>query len=143
MTILEIQFATPEYDETVQLRDKILRKPLGLTFSEAQLAEEFADFHLAAYTDEWVLRGCLVLTPTDDKTLKMRQVAVDERVQKQGVGQQLVAASESFGRARGFETMVLNARETAVPFYKKLNYDIVGERFEEVGIPHFKMMKKL
>jgi predicted GNAT family N-acyltransferase len=143
MTILDIQFATPEYDETVQLRDRILRRPLGLEFSEAQLAEEFADFHLAAYTDDWVLRGCLVLTPTDDKTLKMRQVAVDERVQKQGVGQQLVVASESFARLRGFENMVLNARETAVPFYKKLNYDIVGERFEEVGIPHFKMMKKL
>jgi predicted GNAT family N-acyltransferase len=143
MTILNIEFATPEYDETVQLRDKILRKPLGLQFSEAQLAEEFADFHLAAYTDDWVLRGCLVLTPKDDKTLKMRQVAVDEAVQKMGVGRQLVEASEAFGRAHGFDIMELNARDTAVPFYQKLNYTIVGERFEEVGIGHFKMVKKL
>jgi predicted GNAT family N-acyltransferase len=143
MTILNIEFATPEYDETVQLRDKILRRPLGLQFSEAQLAEEFADFHLAAYTHDWLLRGCLVLTPKDDKTLKMRQVAVDEAVQKTGVGQQLVAASEALGRVRGFDVMELNARETAVPFYQKLNYSIIGERFEEVGIPHFKMSKKL
>jgi predicted GNAT family N-acyltransferase len=143
MTILNIEFATPEYDETVQLRDKILRRPLGLAFSEEQLAEEYADFHLAAYTNDWLLRGCLVLTPKDDKTLKMRQVAVDEAVQKTGVGQQLVAASEALGRVRGYDIMELNARETAVPFYQKLNYSIVGERFEEVGIPHFKMTKKL
>jgi predicted GNAT family N-acyltransferase len=140
---LNIEFATPEYDETVQLRDKILRRPLGLAFSEEQLAEEYADFHLAAYTNDWLLRGCLVLTPKDDKTLKMRQVAVDEAVQKTGVGQQLVAASEALGRVRGYDIMELNARETAVPFYQKLNYAIVGERFEEVGIPHFKMTKKL
>ena len=143
MTILNIEFATPEYDETVQLRDKILRKPLGLQFSEEQLAEEFADFHLAAYTNDWILRGCLVLTPKGDKTLKMRQVAVDNAVQKTGVGRQLVAASEAFGRAHGFDIMELNARDTAVPFYQKLDYTIVGERFEEVGIGHFKMVKKL
>jgi predicted GNAT family N-acyltransferase len=143
MTILDVAFATPEYDETVQLRDKILRRPLGLSFTEEQLAEEYADFHLAAFTEGWILRGCLVLTPMDDKTLKMRQVAIDEAFQKTGVGRQLVAASETFGRVRGFEKMVLNARETAVPFYLKLNYESAGDRFEEVGIPHFKMVKKL
>jgi predicted GNAT family N-acyltransferase len=143
MTILNIEFTTPEYDQTVQLRDKILRQPLGLHFSEAQLAAEYADFHLAAFTNDWVLRGCLVLTPKDEKTLKMRQVAVEESSQKMGVGRQLVNASETFARQQGFDTMELNARETAVPFYLKLNYKIVGERFEEVGIPHFKMKKIL
>lgn len=143
MTILEIAFATPEYDQTVQLRDKILRKPLGLTFSEEQLAEEFSDFHLAAFTNDWILRGCLVLTPKGDKTLKMRQVAVDEAVQKMGIGHQLVAASEALARRNGFDVMELNARDTAVPFYKKLAYTIVGEQFEEVGIAHFKMTKNM
>jgi predicted GNAT family N-acyltransferase len=143
MTVLEVPFATPEYDETVRLRDKILRKPLGLAFSEDQLAEEFSDFHLAAYTNDWILRGCLVLTPKTDKVLKMRQVAVDEAVQKTGVGRQLVEASEVLGRLNGFELMELNARMTAVPFYEKLNYTIVGEPFEEVGIEHFKMSKQL
>jgi predicted GNAT family N-acyltransferase len=143
MTILNVEFATPEYDQTVQLRDKILRKPLGLHFTEEQLAEEYADFHLAAFTNDWILRGCLVLTPKDEKTIKMRQVAVDESVQKMGVGRQLVETSEVFAQKEGFDTMELNARETAVPFYQKLNYAVVSERFEEVGIPHFKMMKKL
>ena len=143
MNIIEVEFATPEYDDTVRLRYKILRLPLGLDFTAEQLAEEHNDFHLAAYDAAWILRGCLVLTPKDDNTLKMRQVAVDDTVQSKGIGSLLVQASEVFARAKGFDTMELNARETAVPFYLKLGYNTEGAAFEEVSILHFRMVKKL
>jgi predicted GNAT family N-acyltransferase len=39
--------------------------------------------------------------------------------------------------------MVLNARDTAIPFYLHLGYELVGEPFVEVGIPHRKMRKAL
>ena len=143
MNILQVEFATPEYDETIALRYKILREPLGLEFTEEQLAAEYADFHLAAYSDTWILRGCLVLTPKTHKVLKMRQVAVSIESQSKGIGTLLVQASETFARANGYESMELNARDTAIPFYEKLNYQKVGEEFIEVNIPHFKMVKSL
>jgi predicted GNAT family N-acyltransferase len=37
----------------------------------------------------------------------------------------------------------LHARANAVNFYAKYAYRIVGDEFEEVGIPHFKMIKRL
>ena len=40
MNIIQVEFATPEYDETIALRYKILREPLGLEFTEEQLAAE-------------------------------------------------------------------------------------------------------
>jgi N-acetylglutamate synthase-like GNAT family acetyltransferase len=143
MNIIEVEFSTPEYDETIRLRYKILREPLGFDFTEEQLAAEYSDFHLAAYDDAWILRGCLVLTPKDGKVLKMRQVAVDNTVQNRGIGSQLVKASEVYARAKDFDTMELNARDTAVPFYLKLGYNTEGAMFEEVSISHFKMVKKL
>ena len=143
MNVIEVEFATPEYDDTVRLRYKILRLPLGLDFTAEQLAEEYNDFHLAAYDAAWILRGCLVLTPKENNTLKMRQVAVDDTVQSKGIGSLLVQASEVFARAKGFDTMELNARETAVPFYLKLGYNTEGAAFEEVSILHFRMVKKL
>ncbi len=143
MNIIEIDFATPEYDETVRLRYKILRAPLDLDFSAEELAQEYTDIHLAAYNDAWILRGCLVLTPKPNKVLKMRQVAVDSAVQRTGVGRLLVEQSERLAVAKGFELMELNARDTAVPFYQKLNYQIEGEKFVEVGIEHFRMVKLL
>jgi predicted GNAT family N-acyltransferase len=76
-----------------------------------------------------------------DGKLKMRQVAVAERAQRRGVGRVMVERSEEFARDHGFDEIVLNARETAVPFYLALGYDRIGDRFEEVGIPHWKMRK--
>jgi len=131
-----------EYDETIQLRYKILRQPLGLSFTSEQLAAESADFHLAAY-DNQTLIACLVLTPIDSAVVKMRQVAVDEGLQGRGIGRALVEFSEQVARENGFRQMILSARETAVPFYLRLNYEVTGEPYEEVTIPHRKMMKSL
>ncbi len=141
--VIPIEFATPEYDAAVRLRYEVLRQPLGLDFTPEQLAEEYDQVHLAAFDREGVLIGYLNLTPLDEVRVKMRQVAVAPAWQGRGVGREMVAASETLARERGFSTMTLHARETAVPFYQKLNYQTVGDRFEEVTIPHFCMEKTL
>lgn len=141
--VLPVEFATPAYDETVDLRNQILRVPLGLEFTVEQLAEECDQFHLACYDEGWGIVGCLVLNPLDKDTVKMRQVAVWEANQGQGIGKIMVVESETFSKEKGYINMVLNARDTAVPFYEKLGYKKVGKKFIEVGIDHFKMQKKL
>jgi len=39
--------------------------------------------------------------------------------------------------------MVMHARKTALGFYEKLGYNVVGDEFTEVTIPHFVMEKNL
>ena len=39
--------------------------------------------------------------------------------------------------------MSLHARENVHKFYFKLGYRIEGDLFEEVGIPHYKMVKDI
>ncbi|MBX2889818.1 MAG: GNAT family N-acetyltransferase [Saprospiraceae bacterium] len=143
MNITQIEFATPEYDEAVRLRYEVLRRPLGLEFTPEQLAAEYSDIHLAAYDTSGQLVGYLCLTPLDKSKVKMRQVAVHPDWQGKGVGRKLVEASETLARHSGFKTMLLHARDVAVPFYLRLDYHTVGEQFEEVTIPHFKMEKTL
>lgn len=143
LQIHQIEFGTPEYDEAVQLRYEVLRKPLGLEYTVEQLSAEYDQIHLAAYTLDGVLAAYLNLTPMDTNTLKMRQVAVLPTLQGMGIGTALVLESERFAKSLHFEKMILHARETAVPFYVRLEYNLVGERFEEVNIPHFKLEKKL
>lgn len=143
MIFLEIPFATPLFDESVRLRYDILREPLELDFNAKDITEEYEQIHLGAYDDEMKLVACLVLNPQDDNVIKMRQVAVAENLQRKGIGQQLVIESEKLAKEKGFNHMMMHARETAVPFYIKLGYEKYGRRFTEVKVPHFRMRKDL
>ena len=137
-----VEHGTTEYDRTVDLRDEVLRRPLHIAFSPEQLAAERDDIHLACYQDDSLV-ACLVLTPKADGEIKMRQVAVAPGLQRSGIGRQLVEESEKIARQHGYSRMVLNARDTAIPFYEKLGYHTVGDQFTEVGIPHFRMEKEV
>ncbi len=137
-----LQHGSLEYWDSVALRYKILRIPLNLDFGYSQLIAENHDLHLAAFQDDKIV-ACLILTPLENGKMKMRQVAVDDHLQGQGIGKALVVYSEEIARHKGADEMVLNARETAVPFYLSLRYEIYGEPFTEVGIPHRSMRKKL
>ncbi len=137
-----IAHGSAEYEAAVGLRYRILRQPLGLTFTPEQLAAEAEDIHIAAFSGERLI-GCLLLTSLSPETVKMRQVAVHEPFRGQGIGSRLVAFSEEAARERGYRTMVLHAREEAVPFYQRLGYAPVGEPFIEITIPHREMRKTL
>jgi len=137
-----VRFNSAEQKQTVVLRDEILRKPLGLVFTSAQLEVEKDDFHVAGYYEDR-LAACAVLHSCEDKKLKMRQVAVYESFQRRGIGQELIKETERVAIENGFNLMFCHARKTAVPFYQKLGYKIVGDEFEEIGLAHFKMEKKL
>jgi len=143
MFAMPVAFGSPAYDETVRLRDKLLRKPHQLEFTPAELAIEYDSYHLACYNSLWGLLACMVLKPTDANVLKMRQVAVEDWCQGRGVGTFLVNYSEVFARHLGIEQFFLHAREKAIPFYERLGYKKVGERFTEVTIPHYRMEKWL
>jgi len=143
ISIKQFEFATPEYDQSVQLRDAILRKPLNLQFKVEDLEKEYDSIHLGAFNERNQIIGCLVLKPLAKNSYKMRQVAVAETVQGKGVGSALVQASEQLLNSLGGKSIELNARDVAIPFYLKLDYKKVGKEFKEVGIKHFRMEKTL
>ena len=141
VTLHVLSFGSPEYDRTVELRRAVLRRPLGLEFDPDQLAAEGEDTHLALYDGDDLL-ACLVLSPQGE-ALKMRQVAVRADARGRGVGRELVRASERWAIENGFTRMTLHARQTAVPFYERLGYLVVGDPFLEIGLPHRAMRRSL
>ncbi len=143
MTVIPIEFGTPEYDEMVSIRYDVLRKPLGLNFTISQLEKEWDDVHFACYSNQSEMLGCLILTKLGNGVLKMRQVAVKEKLQGAGVGKALVEASEAFAELNDYQAIELNARANAIPFYERLGYEIISDTFTEVGIEHKKMRKTI
>jgi predicted GNAT family N-acyltransferase len=140
--IREIDYHSDEYNEELELRDKVLRKPLGMSLFVENLDKEKYDVHLGAFINKRMV-GVLILTELTGSEVKMRQVAVEEEVRGNNIGKELVRYAEEFCKNKGYTLMVLNARKTAVGFYEKLGYDRLGEEFLEINIPHNKMHKHL
>jgi GNAT superfamily N-acetyltransferase len=140
--IREVAHDSAAYRATVDLRNAILRNPLGLHFSDEELAAEKDSRHFACYRGDRLV-GCLVLRPIAGGDVRMRQVAVAAELQGRGIGTALVEYAEEMARQIGYRRMVLHARETAAPFYEKLGYSRIGEGFVEVTIPHWAMEKCL
>ncbi|MDQ3142414.1 MAG: GNAT family N-acetyltransferase [Bacteroidota bacterium] len=139
----EIQYASPEYDESLYLRYKVLREPLGLDYEVEQIEDEWDSMHLGMFSSDGRLVACLVFKILDEYLLKMRQVAVAPDLQHTGIGTELVRRSEGWAKDKNYRKIVLNARDIAVPFYERLSYLRVGAEFVEVGIPHYKMEKHI
>jgi N-acetylglutamate synthase-like GNAT family acetyltransferase len=137
-----IDHGTKEYQQMVNLRNEILRKPLGLCFSNDELEKEKDDILMGAFEDEKLL-GCCLLTRMDDKTVRLRQMAVPNNMQGKGVGRALMIFAENIARDLGYKKLCMHARKTAVGFYQKLGYGISGNEFFEVTIPHYIMEKAL
>lgn len=137
-----IEFGSADYQKMVDLRFRILREPLGLTFSPEYLDKEKDDI-LCIGEENGLVIGCCILTPLDRSTIQLRQMAVDSSTQKSGVGAKVLQFAEQVANQRGFNKIVLHARKIAVGFYLKYNYNIIGDEFTEVGIPHYEMEKEI
>ncbi|SFQ50993.1 GNAT family N-acetyltransferase [Parafilimonas terrae] len=142
MAIKVIDHGSDDYKQMIALRQLLLRKPLGLNFSDDELAEEESDILIGCF-DEDKLEGCCLLTESAPGVLRLRQMAVISGLQGKGVGRAILQFAENIARDRGYKKMVMHARKTATGFYEKLGYTIMSEEFIEVSIPHYLMEKDL
>ncbi len=142
MALKIIDHGSKEYRQMVQLRNDILRKPLGLDFSEQELNEEKENILIGAFEEEKML-GCCMLIPLDTKIVRLRQMAVLNNLQGKGIGRALIQFSENIARDNGFKKITMHARKPVTGFFEKLGYRISSDEFLEITIPHFEMEKML
>jgi predicted GNAT family N-acyltransferase len=142
MPLKIIDHGTPDYQRMVQLRNEILRKPLGLYFTEEELEKEKQEILIGAFEDDKML-ACCMLVRGADRTMRLRQMAVINNLQGKGVGRAIMQFAENVARDLGYRKMTMHARISAVGFYEKLGYQAYGDLFEEVTIPHVMMEKDL
>jgi GNAT superfamily N-acetyltransferase len=141
--ITMVPFGTPLYERTKRFREALLRTPLGLELSEQDLAGEQSQIHIAAVDRVGVVRGTVLLKPISEDTVKLRQMAVCDKVQGAGLGRKLVTFAEQVAKERGFKIIEMHARVSALGFYEKLGYATEGEKFIEVTVPTILMKKAL
>ncbi|MGE5495808.1 MAG: GNAT family N-acetyltransferase [Burkholderiales bacterium] len=138
----EIEYGSKEYKDELDLRNKVLRVPLGLDIYDEDLKGEKDDTHIGAFYKS-KLAGVLVLTKIGNGVVRMRQLAVADEMRRRGIGKRLVQHAEEFLRANGYNEIMVHSRMTATGFYKSLGFSVTSEVFTEVMIPHVEMRKKI
>jgi predicted GNAT family N-acyltransferase len=74
---------------------------------------------------------------------RVGRMAVLQASRKLGVGNKILTALEAEARRRELVGIILHAQLYALDFYKKYGYQPLGAVFEEAGMPHLAMQKKL
>lgn len=142
--MIDVDFGSSRYDELVELRYKVLLEPLGLKFLDMYREKEMGYLHIGCVEglDDRLIGG-LMLAPVNDQDIRMLQVAVDPRYQREGVGREIVKYAEKRSREAGYSKIVMHAMLSVVHFYEKMGYIQEGDIFEEKGITFACMAKDL
>lgn len=140
MTFLEIPFQSDRYAQACELRNQVLRLPLGLDLQSEDLSPESEYLHFGIEQDGQLI-ACVLAVPLGSGRAKLRQMAVLSECQGQGIGRRLIESVEDCLVQQGFQVVELDARREAVGFYEKLGYVSQGDEFISVTIPHQRMTK--
>ena len=74
---------------------------------------------------------------------KIGRVAVLQEARGRGLGLLLMRAVLDEARRQGFTESVLDSQTYAIPFYERLGFVAEGAEFDDAGIPHYLMRRRL
>jgi predicted GNAT family N-acyltransferase len=74
---------------------------------------------------------------------KVERICVLSGSRKGGAGKLIMDKIEQYAKQQNYSALKLNAQTQAIPFYKKLGYEVISEEFMDAGIPHHTMKKFL
>ena len=134
--------------ETLDLRNRVLRDNAGLDKCVFPTDEKQGNFHLGKFIDGKVV-SIATFFPEDYEGrgaggFRLRGMATDPAFAGRGCGSDLIKFAINELRSANASYIWCHARTSAVGFYKKLGFEVVSDEFEvpEIG-PHFNMIKTI
>ena len=142
MQIKEINYYSEEYQKLLNFRFNNLRKPLNLKWSKEDLLNENQQNHFALKNQSEIV-GSFCLKKIDCSTIRLRQMAIEKKFQKQGYGSSILKFTEKFAIRNNYKKIIIVARLSALDFYKKNLFKTSGSIFIDVTVSSINMYKKI
>ncbi|MFC7073569.1 GNAT family N-acetyltransferase [Halovenus rubra] len=98
--------------------------------------------HYVVYNDGYPIGTARVRIP-EAHLAKIERVAVRKQYRQAGIGQLLMETLETEVRDQNATEVLLHAQTAVKQFYEKLGYMATSDHFNEAGISHVKMTKRL
>jgi N-acetylglutamate synthase-like GNAT family acetyltransferase len=133
-----------EWNKYYELRWEVLRKPWNQPLGSEKDNSEYTSIHFMAINENNEILGVCRLQKNSDTEGQIRFMAVSENAQGKGIGKLLINAAENKAKEIGLNTIILQARNNALGFYKSCHYQIQEKTFLLFNsIQHYLMIKKL
>ena len=142
MQIKEINYYSEEYQKLLNFRFNNLRKPLNLEWSKEDLLNENKQIHFALKNQSEIV-GSFCLKKINCSTIRLRQMAIEKKFQKQGYGSSILKFTEKFAIKNNYKKIIIIARLSALDFYKKNLFKTSGKIFTDVTVNSINMYKKI
>lgn len=138
----KIEYNTPEYEKTIDIRNDAFRKPQGLDIRDEDLSSDKDHEMYAGYINEEMM-STVFYAHIDSETAQVKSVIVTDDYKKQGLGKYLMDFIEEKIKEKGYKKIKLMGRVSVEGFYKKLGYETISEPFDYYKTPHIYMEKYL
>ncbi|MDA9226809.1 GNAT family N-acetyltransferase [Methylophilaceae bacterium] len=119
-----------------------LRKPLNLKWSKKDLLNENQQNHFALKNQSEIV-GSFCLKKIDCSTMRLRQMAIEKKWQRQGYGSSILKFTEKFAIKNNYKKIIIIARLSALDFYKKNFFKTSGNIFIDATVNSIKLYKEL
>ncbi len=123
------------------LRETVFCGEQGVALELERDGRDDAARHLVAIQDGVVVGTCRLLV--DGDTAKLGRLAVAPAARARGIGRALLLGAEEEAREAGARRMALHAQSHASAMYSSAGFTTRGDAFEEAGIEHVAMDKRL
>ena len=133
-----------EREAAMALRREVFVGEQGVPPEEEIDAADAGAIHLVAVADaDATVVGTCRLLDDGDGVVRVGRLCVRASARRRGVAAALLVEVEREARAAGARILAMHAQTHALPLYESLGYEPRGERFDEVGIEHLAMEKRL
>jgi predicted GNAT family N-acyltransferase len=130
-----------ERDAALALRHRVFCEEQGVALDLEADGRDGEALHVVAVSDGAVVGTCRLVL--DGDTAKLGRMAVEPEARGRGIGAGLLAGAEREARTAGAHRIALHAQAQARELYARGGFAERGEIFEEAGIEHLLMEKRL
>jgi predicted GNAT family N-acyltransferase len=103
--------------------------------------DDFVAIHALAFENNLpIATGRLIIHEADQAIAKIGRMAVLENHRSQGFGRSILKKLIDLGKEKGVQVFTLHAQASAISFYASEGFISEGPIFDEVNIPHQKMI---
>lgn len=146
---MEYKVKAVPVEDILPIRSQELRE--GQTIEQCRFEEDEAEttVHLGLFNEGKII-GCVTIIKKDhpqfseDNQYQYRGMAVTKAYQGNAIGNLLLNKADRILMDRGSSFIWIHARETALNFYRRNGYNVVGASFDIPNIgKHYLMYKRL